>query len=104
MKKTLFIALACTIGISGFAEAAPSSANPTSSSVRADVRADAMASLKRGDVREVANRPVQRKRYRTSRPYSLRSVHSRGRWCGKGRWYGKRCYYTPSGLRPFRQR
>jgi hypothetical protein len=103
MKKTFLLALACAVGIGGLAEAAPSSAAQTTPS-RAEIRADAMASLNRGDVQEVANRRVQRKRYRTSRPYSLRSVHSRGRWCGKGRWYGKRCYYTPSGLRPFRQR
>jgi hypothetical protein len=110
MKKTFLLALACAIGITGFAEASPASldtrsAAPSSSeALRADVRADAMARLRSGDVQEVASRRVHRKRYRTSRPYSLRSIHRRGRWCGKGRWYGKRCYYTPSGLRPFRQR
>lgn len=102
MKRTFLLTLACAVGIAAFGEASPSSAAPMTPS-RAGIRADAMASLNSGDIQEVANHRVQRKRYRTSRPYSLRSVHSRGRWCGKGRWYGKRCYYTPSGLRPFRQ-
>ncbi|GLK67141.1 hypothetical protein GCM10008179_07790 [Hansschlegelia plantiphila] len=111
MNKTLLFALACAVGITGLAETSPSSAataspTPSSSSpgLRADIRAAATASLRRGDVQEVANRPVHRKRYRTNRPYSLRSIHRPGRWCSRGRWYGKRCYYTPSGLRPFRQR
>jgi hypothetical protein len=117
MKKTLLYGLACAVGLTGIAETSLAWAKQSAPAqgVRADVRASALESLERGNVQEVANRKatnrkvtnrkVKRKRYRARGPAAtLRSVHSRGRWCGEGRWYGKRCYYTPSGLRPFRQR
>lgn len=111
MKKTLLYTLAGAFALAGLVETAPVRASEAAASaprsleeMRAEIRGEAMTSLARGAVVDVAMRRVNRRQYRRPgvfRSRTLSRVHRRGRSCGK--YTGRRCYYTPRLLKPFRQ-
>ncbi|MFC3694746.1 hypothetical protein [Chenggangzhangella methanolivorans] len=112
MKKTLLYALAGAFALAGITETVPARAEGAGPSprsleeLRAEVRGEAMTSLKLGQLQEVRHRRWHKRRYvrrrGVFRSRTMSRVHRRGAWCGK--YVGRRCYYTPRALRPFRQR
>lgn len=118
MKKMLLYTLAGAFALAGVAETVPARAEAAAPAavrsldeLRAEIRGEALTSLRLGLLQTVAQRRWRKRRYTRGRAVRPRGVfrsrtmsriHRRGRWCG--RYSGRRCYYTPRLLKPFRQR
>lgn len=111
MKKTLLYTLVGAFALAGVAETVPARAEAAAAAprsldeLRAEIRGEAMTSLRLGQLQTVTHRRWHKRRYvrrrGVFRSRTMSRVHRRGRWCGK--YAGRRCYYTPRLLKPFRQ-
>lgn len=111
MKKTLLYTLIGAFALAGVVETVPARADAATPAprsleqLRAETRGEAMTSFRLGDVQEVAQRRVRKRRTVRQRGVfrsrTMSRIHHRGRSCGK--YVGRRCYYTPRLLKPFRQ-